>query len=89
MPVLNNSPPGNHIADHAVQAVFVRSAFVYGWAPPDPSLPLRGILQIAHGMSETAARYRRFKGGFGERRILGLPMTTGGSCTAASATHTS
>ncbi|WP_334073782.1 MULTISPECIES: lysophospholipase [Paenibacillus] len=33
--------------------------FVYRWSPA-PSVPLRGVLQIAHGMSETAERYRRF-----------------------------
>jgi alpha-beta hydrolase superfamily lysophospholipase len=32
---------------------------VYEWLP-EPSAPVRGILQISHGMSETAARYARF-----------------------------
>ncbi|MNW39673.1 putative lysophospholipase [compost metagenome] len=34
--------------------------FVYHWYPSDDSLPLRGIVQIAHGMTETAKRYERF-----------------------------
>lgn len=33
--------------------------FVYLWSPV-PSVRLRGVLQIAHGMSETAERYGRF-----------------------------
>lgn len=33
--------------------------FVYSWLPAE-SETIRGIVQIAHGMSETAARYRRF-----------------------------
>lgn len=37
-----------------------QEVFVYEWSPSDPSLPLRGVLQIAHGMSETAERYKRF-----------------------------
>lgn len=33
--------------------------FVYRWLPAE-SERIRGIIQIAHGMSETAARYQRF-----------------------------
>lgn len=33
--------------------------FVYRWSPADPQVPLRGVLQIAHGMAETAKRYKR------------------------------
>lgn len=36
------------------------AVFVYFWSPSEPSPPLRGVVQIAHGMSETAARYSRF-----------------------------
>ncbi|KWX84898.1 alpha/beta hydrolase [Paenibacillus riograndensis] len=32
---------------------------VYEWLP-EPEAPVRGIVQIAHGMCETAARYARF-----------------------------
>ncbi|WP_438494904.1 alpha/beta fold hydrolase [Paenibacillus sp. IHBB 3054] len=32
---------------------------VYEWLP-EPEAPVRGIVQIAHGMCETAARYTRF-----------------------------
>jgi alpha-beta hydrolase superfamily lysophospholipase len=32
---------------------------VYEWLP-EPDVPVRGIVQIAHGMCETAARYARF-----------------------------
>lgn len=35
------------------------NVFVYSWLPSQ-SEELRGIIQIAHGMSETAARYHRF-----------------------------
>lgn len=34
--------------------------FVYHWFPADDSVPVRGILQIAHGMAESAKRYQRF-----------------------------
>ncbi|MNO22312.1 putative lysophospholipase [compost metagenome] len=34
--------------------------FVYHWFPDEDSVPLRGIVQIAHGMTETAKRYERF-----------------------------
>ncbi|RCX20307.1 alpha-beta hydrolase superfamily lysophospholipase [Fontibacillus phaseoli] len=34
--------------------------YVYSWSPSDPGTPLRGVIQIAHGMSETAERYSRF-----------------------------
>lgn len=34
--------------------------FVYHWYPDDTMLPLRGVVQIAHGMAETAKRYARF-----------------------------
>ncbi|WP_150272955.1 alpha/beta fold hydrolase [Paenibacillus tepidiphilus] len=34
---------------------------VYEWLP-EPDAPVRGIVQIAHGMCETAARYARFAG---------------------------
>ncbi len=37
-----------------------QEVFVYYWSPSDSSLPVRGVLQIAHGMSETAERYKRF-----------------------------
>lgn len=33
--------------------------FVYHWSP-DPDTKVKGIVQIAHGMAETAARYERF-----------------------------
>jgi alpha-beta hydrolase superfamily lysophospholipase len=33
--------------------------FVYQWSP-DPEINVKGIVQIAHGMAETAARYERF-----------------------------
>ena len=33
--------------------------FVYRWSP-DPDTKVKGIVQIAHGMAETAARYERF-----------------------------
>lgn len=33
--------------------------FVYNWLPED-SVKIKGIVQIAHGMAETAARYERF-----------------------------
>ncbi|WP_274363612.1 alpha/beta hydrolase [Paenibacillus thermotolerans] len=36
-----------------------QAVFVYSWLP-DEGVPLRGALQIAHGMVETAARYERF-----------------------------
>ncbi|ASA19638.1 alpha/beta fold hydrolase [Paenibacillus donghaensis] len=32
---------------------------VYEWLP-EPDIPVRGIVQISHGMCETAARYARF-----------------------------
>jgi alpha-beta hydrolase superfamily lysophospholipase len=32
---------------------------VYHWHP-EPEIPVRGIVQIAHGMAETAVRYERF-----------------------------
>jgi alpha-beta hydrolase superfamily lysophospholipase len=35
--------------------------FVYKWLPEDMS-KVRGVVQIAHGMAETAARYERFAG---------------------------
>ncbi|MEF2966960.1 lysophospholipase [Paenibacillus sp. M1] len=40
--------------------------FVYSWFPADPAAPLRGILQIAHGMTESAVRYARFAGALTE-----------------------
>ncbi|MGG6312273.1 lysophospholipase [Paenibacillus macerans] len=33
--------------------------FAYRWSGADPEVPPRGILQIAHGMAETAERYER------------------------------
>lgn len=33
--------------------------FVYNWMP-DEDIKIKGIVQIAHGMAETAARYERF-----------------------------
>lgn len=33
--------------------------FVYRWSSDDSEPPLRGVLQIAHGMAETAKRYER------------------------------
>nr|WP_230202566.1 alpha/beta hydrolase [Paenibacillus ihumii] len=33
--------------------------FVYEWKSEDPSVQPRGVLQIAHGMAETAKRYER------------------------------
>ncbi|GLI08173.1 alpha/beta hydrolase [Paenibacillus tyrfis] len=35
--------------------------FVYEWLPEE-DVPVRGVVQIAHGMAETAARYERFAG---------------------------
>ncbi|GGF85491.1 alpha/beta hydrolase [Paenibacillus aceti] len=37
-----------------------QQVFVYHWCPDDTTLPLRGVVQIAHGMAETAKRYARF-----------------------------
>ncbi|RUT46361.1 alpha/beta hydrolase [Paenibacillus anaericanus] len=34
--------------------------YVYHWSPDVESAPLRGVVQIAHGMTETAKRYERF-----------------------------
>ncbi|WP_199622009.1 alpha/beta hydrolase [Paenibacillus alkalitolerans] len=35
--------------------------FVYKWSPEeDAEAPVRGVVQLAHGMVETAARYERF-----------------------------
>ncbi|WP_284643333.1 alpha/beta hydrolase [Paenibacillus silviterrae] len=46
-----------------------QSIYVYSWLP-EPGQPIRGIVQIVHGMVETAARYERFaqalvKAGYG------------------------
>ncbi|MDQ1911325.1 lysophospholipase [Paenibacillus sp. GD4] len=46
-----------------------RSIYVYSWLP-EPGQPIRGMVQVAHGMVETAARYERFaqalvKAGYG------------------------
>lgn len=35
------------------------SLYVYHWQP-DAEIPVKGIVQIAHGMAETALRYERF-----------------------------
>lgn len=36
------------------------SLYVYGWLPDDDGRPAKAVVQIAHGMAETAARYERF-----------------------------
>ncbi|UUZ80725.1 alpha/beta hydrolase [Paenibacillus sp. P26] len=36
-----------------------QTVFVYGWRPALGDSKLQGIVQIAHGMAETAARYER------------------------------
>ncbi|GGH13706.1 alpha/beta hydrolase [Paenibacillus segetis] len=37
-----------------------QQVFVYHWTSEDESIPVRGVVQIAHGMTETAKRYERF-----------------------------
>lgn len=36
------------------------SLYVYGWLPDGDGTPAKAVVQIAHGMAETAARYERF-----------------------------
>ncbi|MFD3257680.1 lysophospholipase [Paenibacillus lentus] len=36
-----------------------KEVFVYQWSPQDTFIPPTGVLQIAHGMAETAKRYER------------------------------
>lgn len=38
-----------------------KQIYGYRWSP-DKGMPVRGIVQISHGMAETAARYGRFAG---------------------------
>lgn len=49
---------------------------VYEWLP-ESDVPVRGIVQISHGMCETAARYARFAEALTGLVMQYMPMTTG------------
>ncbi|WP_223067882.1 alpha/beta fold hydrolase [Paenibacillus caui] len=47
-----------------------QSVHVYHWAPADRSIPPRGVIEIVHGMAETAKRYEEAAAKFVEKGFL-------------------